>query len=46
MVYDCYFTYMTLVLFYLIYRFGKNRYLGATAYKESLVESTDGTQEK
>ena len=48
MVNECYFSYMTLFLFYLVYRFGKNRDLGTIAYKESLVESAveDGAQGK
>ena len=35
MVDQCYFTYMTLFLFYLVYCFGKNRHLGMITCKES-----------
>ena len=34
---EIYFAYMTLVLFYLVYCFGKNRHLGTTVYEESLI---------
>ena len=34
---SCYFAYMTFVLFYLVYCFGRNRHLGTTVYEESLL---------
>ena len=50
MVNECYYTYMTLVLFYLVYCFSYNKHQGVTAYNESLVESAqtvdDGVQRK
>ena len=46
MINKTYFTYMTFVLFYLVYCFGQNRQLGKTLYQESLVESEEASQEK
>ena len=42
----CYTTYMTLVLFYLVYRFGRNRQLGQNVYEESLTESEQADEER
>ena len=40
-----YFTYMTLVIFFLVNWISKNKQFGVRAYKESLIESSEGRSE-
>ena len=42
---DCYFTYMTFILFYLVFCFSKNRHQGEIFYEESLSQLEQTNEE-
>ena len=46
MIIECYATYMILVLFYLVYQFGKNRQIGKMVYEENLTDDSEQTSEE